>query len=158
MFYIVLAFSLEQTYCTHVACDIEWVNVTFYFMFLNMCQSVLTVLFGCNMAGAMWNWCHLGACFVYTMQPCTSLQCQFIRSLLPRVHVCLAATCHPHISRMTDLLCATALTWGWNRYWNNKSAQNIDPGEETSPAVQCLALYHWAIHDPRWYRSGWNNQ
>jgi len=42
---------------------------------LNMHQSgVLTALFGCYMAGATWNCCHLGTCSVYTIQPCTSLQ------------------------------------------------------------------------------------
>ena len=34
--------------------------------YLNIHQSgVLTALFGCYMAGAMWNCCHLGTCYVY---------------------------------------------------------------------------------------------
>ena len=34
--------------------------------------------------------------FVYTIQPCTSLHCHFIRSHLRRMHVCLTVTCHLH--------------------------------------------------------------
>ena len=57
---------------------------------------VLRAQFGCYMAGATWNCCRLGARSVYTIQLYTSLQCQFIRSHIYRVHICLAVTCHPH--------------------------------------------------------------
>ena len=54
-----------------------WVSdfsVAIYRVFLNIHQScVLTELFACYMAGAMWNCCHLVAHFVSTLQPCTSL-------------------------------------------------------------------------------------
>ena len=40
----------------------------------------LTALFGFCMAGVTWNCCRLGARTVYTIQPCTSLQCHFIQS------------------------------------------------------------------------------
>ena len=40
--------------------------------------------------------CRLGASSVYTIQPCTSLQCYFIQSHIRRVYVCLAVTCHLH--------------------------------------------------------------
>ena len=51
-------------------------------------------LFGCYMAGATSNCCHLSTHFMDTIQPCTSLQCHFIQSHVHRVHVCLAVTCH----------------------------------------------------------------
>ena len=46
---------------------------------------------------------------VHTMQPCTSLQCHFIRCYIRRMHVCLAVTCHMYF---WDLLHATAVTGG----------------------------------------------
>ena len=51
------------------------------------------------------------------------------------VHVCLAVTFHLHLwQNDLDLICATAVTRGWNGY-RNKSAQKVDPGEENSPAA-----------------------
>ena len=44
---------------------------------------VVAALFGCYMAWATWNCCHLHASSVYTIPPCTSshyLQCHFIWS------------------------------------------------------------------------------
>ena len=43
-------------------------------------SGVLTALFGCCMAGATWNCCCLSASSVYTLQPCTTLQCHFIQN------------------------------------------------------------------------------
>ena len=71
------AYSLlsSQTHWAHVACSTEWVTVSFSSEF---CQihgvGVLTVLYGCYMAGATWNRCRLGARSVYAIQPCTSLR------------------------------------------------------------------------------------
>ena len=81
--------------------------------------------------------CRLGACSVYTMQPCTSLQCHFIRSRTRRMPVCLAVTCHLHFwQNDRDLLRATAVTRGWvERLPKWESAQKVDPGEENSPAA-----------------------
>ena len=60
--------------CILAICDSDWVTVAFYSMFLNIhWSSVLTVLFGCYMAGAVWNCYCAGACSVYTTQPCTNL-------------------------------------------------------------------------------------
>ena len=55
------------------------------------------------MAGATWNCCRLGT----------------FRTP-HKVHACLAVTCHLHFwQNNRDLLCDTAVTWGWKRY--NKS-------------------------------------
>ena len=93
-----------------------WFSMTeaFYSVFLNVHRSgVLTALFGCYMADTMWNYCCLNAHSVYTIQPCTSLQCHFVTSHLHRVHVCLAVTCHLHFWQSDrDFLCATAVTQG----------------------------------------------
>ena len=55
-------------------------------------------MFGCYMAGAMWNrLLPSGRTFcTYTIRPCTSLQCHFIRSRIHRAHLCSAITCHLH--------------------------------------------------------------
>ena len=79
-----------------------------------------TVLFSYYMAGAMWNCCCLSRRSV-----CTSLQCHFIWSHIHRMHVCLAVTCHLHFwlsnketCLTNNILHATAVTWGRNRYRN----------------------------------------
>ena len=72
--------ALEQTRCAHVACGSKWVY-PFIAPFFNIHQSgALTVLFGCYMVRAVWNYSLFGVPSVYTTQSCTSLQCHFIRS------------------------------------------------------------------------------
>ena len=62
-------------------------------------------------SGDMWK--TETACSVYTIQPCTSLQCHFIQSNVHRVHVCLAVMCHLHFWQNDQaLLCATSVTPG----------------------------------------------
>ena len=54
-FYVALFFSLEQTHCAHVACDSEWVTVSFFFVARIIHihgNGVLVALCGCCMAGA----------------------------------------------------------------------------------------------------------
>ena len=54
--------ALKQTHCPLVTCDSKCLTVTFYSAFWNIHWSgVLTALFGCYMAGSMWNCCHLSA-------------------------------------------------------------------------------------------------
>ena len=119
-FYIALFSTLEQTHCAHVTCDSEWVTVSFYSAYY-LCprkwctDSALWLLHG---------WCHVKCCrfganSVYTIQPCTSLQCHFTESHIGRVYACLAVTCHLHFwQKNWDLLRATAVTRGWNGYRN----------------------------------------
>ena len=76
------------------------------------------------MAGATWNCCRLGASSVYTIQPCTSLKCHFIRSHLRRMHV--SVTCNPHFCQNDlDLLRATAVTRGRNGYRNKSQHRKL---------------------------------
>ena len=80
------------------------------------------------MAGATLNCCHLGACSVGTIHPCTSLQCYFMQLTTGRVHVCLAVTCHLHFwQNDRDLLCAIAVTWRWNGDWNTSQHRKLTP-------------------------------
>ena len=72
-FNISLFSALEQTRCVHVGWDFEWVTVTycrafcFVFLFcLNTHQNgVLTLLFGCCMAGAAWKCSEQDLCTPY---------------------------------------------------------------------------------------------
>ena len=84
-------------------------------------------------SAAMWNCCRLGASSVYTIELCTSLQCQFIpRSHIRRMHVCLAVICHLHFwQNDRDLSRATAVTRGSTEHgYRNKSEQKVDHREK----------------------------
>ena len=70
-------------------------------------------------------------CMPYNHAPC-----HFMQSHIHKVYVCLAVTFHLYFwQNDQDLLCATAVTWGWNGIPKYESAQKIDPGEENSPAA-----------------------
>ena len=69
------------------------------------------------MVGAMPSCCHLGTWSVHTIQPC-----HFIQSHIQRERVCLAITCRLHYwQNNQNLLCATAVTSGWNGHWSIQS-------------------------------------
>ena len=66
-------------------------------------------------------WCHMKLlpsrpvlCTPYNHVPCHFMQCH-----IRKVYACLAVTCHLHFWRNDrGLLCATAITRGWNGYRN----------------------------------------
>ena len=128
LFYLALFSTLEQTHCTLVMCNSEWVTCAFYCIFLNIYwNGVLTVLFS-YVDGAMWKcWClTLSTCSVYTIQPYTSLQCHLIPSHICRVHVCLGVACHLQFwQNGRGLLHATVVTQRWNRYWNESQHRKL---------------------------------
>ena len=99
---VALFSASEHTHCTLVVCYPEWMTAALHSVFW-VSTKVVTVMFSCYMAGAMWNCCRLGACSAYTLQPCTSLQCHFIQSHILRMQVCLAVNLPP------------ALLAEWNR-------------------------------------------
>ena len=93
---------------------------------------------------ALWmlhGWCHVkccrfGASSVYTIQPCTRLQCHFIQSHIGRVYACLAATCHLHFwQNDRDLLRATALTQRWNGYRNKSQHRQLTLEKKILPPL-----------------------
>ena len=66
----------------------------------------------------------------------TNAEARFNKIHIRKVYACLAVTCHLHFwQNDRDFLRATVVTRGWNGYRNKRSAQKVDPGEETSPAV-----------------------
>ena len=90
------------------------------------------------MVGAAWKCCHLAAGSIYTVQPCTSLQCHFIWSRIGRcrVNVCLAVTCHLHVwQNDRDLLRATAVTRGRNGYRNKSQHRKLTMEKEILPPL-----------------------
>ena len=124
--YIAL-FSALLSRLTVLACGSTWVTNFIVHFFLNIHRSgVLTVL--------AWLVPHETAAILAQVlctpyNHVTSCKATYVRC------VCLAVTCHLHFWQNDwDLLCATAVTWGWNGY-RNKSAQKVDPREENSPTA-----------------------
>ena len=138
--YIIIITKYTAILCVsaQVVCDSESVT-SFTRHSSNIHRSEYTPLFGCYTAGATWNCCRLGAYSVYTIQPCTTLQCHFIRT---RMCVCLAVTCHQHFwTNDRGLLRATAVntgveripewvsteSWPWGRKFSRRSCQDSNP-------------------------------
>ena len=130
-----------ESLCSRRIYDSEWVTVALrsvFWIHRKWCtHSAVWLLYG---------WCHvklLPSRRTFGVQYATKHQFTVLfRSHIRRVHVCLALTCHLHFwGNDLDLLRATAVARGWNRYRNNGR------GEETSgfelvtfrPRVLCSA-------------------
>ena len=116
--YIAL-FSALLSRLTALICGSTWVT-SFIERSLNIHWSgVLTAL--------AWLVPHKTAA-VSAQVPCTPYNhapCHFMQSHIRKVYVCLAVTCHLHFwQNDRDLLRATAVTQGWNRY-RNKGCNEI---------------------------------
>ena len=147
-------YSLLLSRLTVLACDFAWVNSFFIVRFWLSTEVVYL---------QHWRgWCHMkllpSRCVLCT--PYNHAPCHFMQSHIHKVHACLAVTCHPHFwQNDRGLLRATAVTRGWNGYWN-ESTQKVGPGEENSPAApagiqkpmtfrsQVRRSNHWAIPTP----------
>ena len=98
--YIALFSAFQKIHCGLVAGDSEWMTVALhggcccFLPKLSVHRSgILIALFGCYIAGATRRDCHLGSRSVYTMHPYSPVYSS-IPSLIRRLHVCLAVTCH----------------------------------------------------------------
>ena len=84
-------------------------------------------------------WCHvkLLPSGRVLCTPCNPAPCHFMQSHIRQVLVCLAVTCQLHFWQSDwDLLHATAVTQGWNGYWNKSQHIKLTlPREENSPTV-----------------------
>ena len=73
---------------------------------------------------------------VYTIQPCTMSR-HLMHSHIRKVHACLAVTCHLYFwQNDRDMLCATAVTRGWNGY-GDKSQHTKLTLENKIPRHSC---------------------
>ena len=92
--------------------------------------------------------------------PYNHAPCRFMQNHIHKVYACLAVTCHQHFwQNGRDLLCATAVTRGWNGYQNKSQhrkstlekkilpplLQGFDP---TTFQSQVQRSNHWAIPMP----------
>ena len=108
--YIALFSALEQTHCARM-----WFYMSEFFI-ARFCISTEVVYL------QRWHgWCHMKLlpsrhvlCTSYNHAPC-----HFMQSHIRKVHARLAVTCHLHFWQNDQgLLHATAVTRGWNGYWN----------------------------------------
>ena len=114
---IALFCASEQTHCTVVVLDSEWVIVALHSIF-SISTKVVAVLFSCYMAGSTWNCWHLDTSSVapYNHAPVYSVT---VRNHICRKHV---FSCYPPPALLAEWLqsftcyCSN-ITWGWSRYW-----------------------------------------
>ena len=83
-----------------------------------------------------------------------------MQSHIRKVYACLAVTCHLHFwQNDRDLLRATAVTLGWNRYRNKSENRKLTPEKKIPPPLQqgfepvtfqsgVRLSNHWAIPAP----------
>ena len=144
-FYIALFSASEQTHCTLVVCDSEWVTVALshHSAILNIHQwcaySAVWLLHGwCH----MWNCCLFGAHSMYTIQPCTSFQfyskphtkgkcgfsCNLPSALLAEWPASFTCFCGN-----------TGVEW----LLKYESVNEADPGEENLLGLEPVTLRSW---------------
>ena len=92
--------------------------------------------------------------------PYNHAPCHFMQSHIRKVYACLAATCHLHFwQNDRDLLRATAVTRGWNGYWNKSQHRKSTLEKKILPPLQqgfepatfqsrVRRSNHWAIPAP----------
>ena len=67
---------------------------------------------------------------------CSHAHAHSVWSHIHRVHVCLAITCHQLFRQNDqDLLHATAVTRGWNRYWNKSQHRKLTLEKKILPEL-----------------------
>ena len=122
-------------------------DCSFSYRALNIHTShLLTALFSCYMFSC------------YHVKLLWSVPLHFMQSHIRRVHDCLALTSHLHVwQNDRDLLCATAVTQGWNGH-RNKSQHRKLTLEKKFPAVPFIGYtcFQQRGSDVRnWLKVGW---
>ena len=96
-------------------------------VYLHHCL-VVTWLVPCEMPA-------ISVCSVYIIQPST-MSCHFMQSHIRRVHAYLAGTCCLHFWQIDwDLLHATGVTRGWNRYQNKSRHRKLTLEKKILPPL-----------------------
>ena len=112
-------------------------------------------------------WCHMNLlpsrhilCPPYNHAPC-----HFMQSHICKVYACLAVTCHQHFWQDDrDLLRATAVTRGWNGYWNRSQHRKLTleknffgrsrrDSKPTTFQSRVQRSNHWAIPALMWVQA-----
>ena len=95
-------------------------------------------------------------CTLYNHAPC-----HFMQSHICKGHACLAVTCDRHFwQNDQDILCAAAVTWGWNGYWNKNQHRKLTQEKKILPPLlpglepgtfrsRVRRSNHWAIPAPK---------
>ena len=132
----------------------EW--IAFYSAFLNIHRSgVLTALAWLvpQESAARESQSRRVLCIPYNHSPC-----HFMQSHIRKVYACLAVTCHLRFwQNDRGLLRATAVTRGWNGYWNKSQHRKFTLEKKIIPQGFEPATFrsrvrrsnHWAIPAPR---------
>ena len=99
--------------------------------------------------GATRNCCHLGMFCVH------HTPCHFMQSHMRKVYECLAVTCHLRFwQNDRGLLCATAVTQGWNGYRNKSQHRKLTLEEKILPPLQQgfepATFRSWVPHSNHW--------
>ena len=127
--YIAL-FSALLSRLTALACGSTWVTSCIAY-FLNIHRSgVLTAL--------AWLVLHETAAISAQVlcTPYNHAPRHFMQSHICKVHACLAITCHLHFwQNDRNLLRATAVTRGWNRYRNKSQHRKLTPENKILPPL-----------------------
>ena len=72
---------------------------------------------------------------VYTIQT-YMVSCHFMQSHMRKLYACLPVTCHLHFwPNDRDLLRATAVTRGWNGYWNKSQHSKLTLDKKLLPPL-----------------------
>ena len=117
-------------------------------------SGVLSVLFGCYMAGTTWNCCCLRASSLCTIQPYAMTR-HFMQNHVCRVRAWLAVTCHLNFWQNDgDLLHAAAVTRGWNGYWNKSQHKKLTQEKKILPS-NMPGLDHMTFWLHVWHSNHW---
>ena len=135
----------EHNHCVLVGMRLWMMTVTLHRAFWTSAD-MDTEVFSCYTASAKWNFWRLGASSVYTIQPCISLQCHFIRSHMHWVHAVFSCNLpSAPLSEWPGLLHATAVTRGWNGYRNKNQNRKLTLENILPPLLCALVQYLFAL-------------
>ena len=90
----------------------------------------------------LWNgWCRMKLLLSWHVlcTPHNHAPCHFMQSHKRKVHAYLAVTCH-FWQKDRDLLHATAVTWGWNKYQNKNQHRKLTLEKKISPSLYCINI------------------
>ena len=151
--YITL-FSALLSRLAALACVSTWVS-SFIAFFKNIFLISTEVVYLQRWHG----WCHMNLQLSRHKSCVHHAPCHFMQSHIHKVYAYLAVTCHLHFwQNDQDLLCATAVTRGWNRYRNKSQHRKSTLEKKIIPPLQqgfkpatfqsqFQHSNHWAIPD-----------